>query len=65
MALKSGNLDWVDAIPDHLGAQERRDTFLRSVTADNAGLPQFLLFNVTKPCGCRKYRFEWPAIEDG
>lgn len=48
-AVRAGELDWIDAVPPESLVSVRDDPALRLVTANTGGLPQFLMFNTTRP----------------
>jgi peptide/nickel transport system substrate-binding protein len=48
-ALRSGELDWVDAVPLQQLKTLSQDPSLRYVTSPIAGIPDFLAMNTTKP----------------
>lgn len=47
--LVAGQLNWVDQVPAQLLPGVQSNPSLRVATSDNAGLPQFLTFNCSKP----------------
>jgi peptide/nickel transport system substrate-binding protein len=49
LALRAGQLDWVDGVPPQSVSEVRGDRSLTYVTSSVAGRPQFLLFNTTRP----------------
>jgi peptide/nickel transport system substrate-binding protein len=56
--LRSGELDWVDAVPLQQLASLREDPEFNYVTNPNAGIPDFLALNTTQP------PFDNPALRE-
>lgn len=48
-ALRAGELDWLDGVPDQDFTALQADSSLRSVVSTTAGYPEFFLFNTAKP----------------